>query len=221
MKDPFTHWSNSKPERKSKAAILGFFPFENGLLTFSNDGELHGPLLALQEDGKPHLFSSYALNQRDGTIRYWDQDGETSVSLEFKAGRKLGITCVYLDSRPQLVEEWGTSQIPDRYWVVTDENSLEQFTTQNVDKAPLQMLRHTEALLAAAEQELEEQEMASRRRFRSWWNKNDAEFKRMNRSLASSKDNATRNHWKGKIEEKTKAMRSESDRALAAFLSRL
>jgi hypothetical protein len=219
-KAAFTSHSNTPAARKSKSKSvpLAHFAVSNGLLTFNNKGELHGPTLVFLGDRK--LSLSYANNQREGALQCWNDKGELEIISSYKSGRKLGITSVLLGGQPQLVEDWPANQVPSRYFVshVDDPPSLTKLGGLKPPNS--QLLKDAEDLLGSIESQVLLDEREWRKSLRAWWSKNDTEFKRMNQSLAAAKDKSSQNDWQQKLRSKRDQLSKESDRARRDFFAR-
>ena len=221
-KAAFTNRSGSsgQPKGKSKPSPLAHFPVPNGLLTYNNEGELHGPVLIVAENRRPKMFLSYANNRRDGVWRCWNEEGELEVSFTYKNGHKLGVTLIYLAGQPLVVEDWGTDQNANRYLIKFVDNVPTFVGVGQLDNEARQLLRDSEKRLETQELQLTENERQWKQSLRTWWNKNESELKRMNQSLAAAKSQSGRSEWQLKIKAKLAQLQAEGDQALQEFLSR-
>ncbi len=221
IKALFTQGSASSSKKKATTKALAHFAVKNGLLTFNNEGELEGHTLVLSDDRKPMTIVSYENNRRDGVWRCWNDKGHIERFTTYKAGRKLGITLIYVNGQPRLIEDWGTNQVPSRYFVKLTKDGPSVGGVDNLDPESKQVLTAAEATLELTERRLLEDERQWRQSLRTWWSKNEAELKRLNQSLAAARDREGRGKWEREIRTKLGQLQNESDQARQEFLSRL
>lgn len=70
------------------------------------DRKLHHGMATFHPNGEPHLVGQYTLAQRDGYFQAFAEKGERLLWLEFRKGNRHGISCLFADGRPQLIQEY-------------------------------------------------------------------------------------------------------------------
>ncbi len=75
-------------------------------------GRLDGASAVLHENGNLKMLAYYPDGQRQGPCRVWDEDQHMLFYAKFKDGKKQGVTCLFKNGTPWLIQEWdkGTLQ---------------------------------------------------------------------------------------------------------------
>jgi hypothetical protein len=69
-------------------------------------GRLDGPSAILHENGSLKMLIYAPGGQRQGACRVWDEDRQMLLYSKYKDDKKHGITCLFKDGAPWLVQEW-------------------------------------------------------------------------------------------------------------------
>ncbi len=182
----------------------------DGVFTFNQQKELNGPALIVHANGRPKVLLRYSKNKRNGTLRCWDNAGFLVLLSEYKAGNKLGITCLCKEGHPVLIEEWDTSRKPVPYFIELKNDGARAISVTEASKPQQAAIGKASAEVQQLERDLFKDEGRWKESFRNWWNHNDDDLKALHRALKLTPDPKAQKQWKTKIEDLVKAIKSDA-----------
>lgn len=90
------------------------------------DGKIDGLLLRTHTDGTISSLAHFSKSKRDGPLYCWNQHGQICYYCDWVNGNKQGITCLFVEEKPVLVQEWKANELVCQYQVTPrEENRLE------------------------------------------------------------------------------------------------
>lgn len=78
---------------------------------------LEGGAASLYEDGHLQTLAEYSNNQLTGGLRIWDENKNRLLYSQYKRGKRQGITCLFDDGYPWLVQEYDQGTAGSEYYV--------------------------------------------------------------------------------------------------------
>jgi hypothetical protein len=81
-------------------------------------GRLNGPAVTLYEDGHLASVSTYETGELHGDFRLWDGDRHRVFFAQFARGKRDGVSCLFREGRPWLIQDWDKDEAQSQYLVV-------------------------------------------------------------------------------------------------------
>ncbi|MGD0383134.1 MAG: hypothetical protein ABSA77_06425 [Thermoguttaceae bacterium] len=81
-------------------------------------GRLDGPSVTLHENGNIKMLAFYPEGQRQGAFRLWDEDKNLVLYSKYQDNKNDGITCLFKDGAPWLIQEWNKGNLQSETLVV-------------------------------------------------------------------------------------------------------
>ena len=81
-------------------------------------GRLDGASVTLHEDGTLKTLMYFPGGHCDGPFRVWDEDNHIVLYSKCQDGKKHGVTCLFKDGTPWLVQEWDKGELQSESVVV-------------------------------------------------------------------------------------------------------
>lgn len=192
-----------------------------GVFMFNQKKELNGPALIIHANGRPKLFVKYAKNKRDGRLQYWDDAGFLVLLSEYKAGNKLGMTCLCKKGQPILIEEWETSQKPAPCLVELTNDGAKAISIAEASERQRAEFETASATLEQLESDLLKDETRWKTSFRRWWDRNDDNLKKLQRTLNRAADPKAQAEWKKKIDDMVQRIKADAKKESEALFDAL
>ena len=125
-------------------------------------GRLDGASATLHENGKLKMLAFYPGGQRQGPCRVWDEEQHMLLYSKYKDNKKHGVTCLFKDGAPWLIQEWDKGALQNETVVVHKGSGFVA-----VDNA--EQLAKAKARLSAVEKDLAETESDLKTSLRKWF----------------------------------------------------
>ena len=170
--------------------------------------ELTGPAIVIYPNGQLKARLNYAKNNRDGTLRYWEENGAPLLVSEFKNGKKLGMTCLCEKGQPILIEESDVGKRPIQYLIEIKGREAKAISREDADDEQRKRLDRAIDALHEVEKQAFSDEGEWKRSFGRWWDRNDEEIKRLKRALEKAEPKAAK-EWQQKIDDFLKKIKTE------------
>lgn len=158
----------------SKDAPTFSWNYEGGAmggLVCHQRGKLHGGAAAYYETGEPMTLLTYRESRRDGTLRLWDQSGNITLYAQYTRGNKDGLSCLFKDGRPWLIQLHNKGVLINSYLVIVEQSSYVAIPTgvaaPNKDHAS--ELDESQKRLAELEKEILDGERKLKNRVATWF----------------------------------------------------
>lgn len=205
VKDLFPNESRSIFVLRRNSSPIGLFIYTNS--------KFDGPAIVLYPNGLPKILLSFAEHSRDGLLQHWNLEGELQFSATYKNGRKLGLSVIYQNGRPHLIEEWDTSKSSTKY-IVENHDAVARLV--KLEGAAADKGEHSKmiARIEQLEQELFREEGEWKREFSEWWRRHDNEIKKLERAIALG-----RSSWQQKLNNYYDSIQAESRQGRESVLS--
>jgi len=143
-----------------------------------NQGKLNGPTAVLHEDGSLAMLASYAMSDRDGPLRRWDENQHRLLYVDYKRDRKHGLVCLFREDRPWFIQECDSGDVSAEYLVKWNEGKGEALPRDRLGPDDLREMISARTKLAQLESELEKSESDLKKSLREWFVEKDREMKR-------------------------------------------
>ena len=88
-------------------------------------GKLNGPAARLYESGGMSALANYAMSDRDGTVRLWEENKHRLLYAEYKRDKKHGTVCLFRDDLPWFIQEYDMDDLTAEYLVRWKEGTSE------------------------------------------------------------------------------------------------
>ena len=79
--------------------------------------KLDGPAVSFYEDGHLKTLADYRADQLCGALRIWDENKNRLLYSEYSHGKRHGITCLFSDGLPWIVQEYQRGATATEYYV--------------------------------------------------------------------------------------------------------
>lgn len=135
-----------------------------------NAAKLDGASIALYENGKPRMLGFYPRGIREGSFYLWNEEGHLLLYSKYQNGKKHGITCLFRDREPWLVQEWDKGILKDET-LLAGEGSV--FAAMKDEK----QFAESQKRLSDLEKQLAIMESALRKKLKSWSFEEDKRLK--------------------------------------------
>lgn len=80
-------------------------------------GKLDGSLVLLNTEGRLTAMASYARGSRAGPLRAWEENHRCLLYCDFARNQRDGLTCLFRNGEPWLVERWKKGVLRESYLV--------------------------------------------------------------------------------------------------------
>jgi len=110
-------------------------------------GRLDGASVTLHEDGTLKTFMNFPGGHCQGPFRVWDEDNHMLLYSKCQDDKKHGVTCLFKDGTPWLVQEWDKGELQSESVIVRKGSDF--VTVDDVEQ-----LAKAKKRLSAAEKEL-------------------------------------------------------------------
>jgi hypothetical protein len=169
-------------------------------------GRLDGASVVLHENGNVKMLAYYPDGQRQGSCRVWDEDRRMVFYCKFKDNEKDGMTCLFKDGTPWLVQEWDKNALQN-------ETVLVRKGSDYVAIDDAQQLAHAQERLSTVEKELAETDRDIKTSLRKWFTDEGDRIKK-------EKEKALTKVAAAKSEADRQRIRLEKDARIAALHTR-
>jgi hypothetical protein len=131
----------------------------------------HGPAVTLYDNGHIETVAFYAEGRLNGPVRMWTDQKEKQLYSEYKSGNKNGLTCLYIEKLPRLIQEWDAASMQQEYFVrlIDGQAILTQPSALSGDDA--EEYAKAKDQLSAIEQRMHDNEIAFKRNLVDWYRK--------------------------------------------------
>jgi len=156
--------------KDAKGAVQGVYAFDAG--------KLDGMTASLAADGKLKSLGTYKAARRNGPLRLWNDEGQLVLHADYRSGNKQGVTALFRDGKPWIVQEWAANKLVSEALVhfaagIPDTAAPKALSTQQQPE-----FDSAQAQLAAIEKDYGERERIVKQELLKWYREEDEKLKK-------------------------------------------
>ncbi|MGA2616447.1 MAG: hypothetical protein ABSF26_02485 [Thermoguttaceae bacterium] len=163
---------------------------------------LNGPSAMLYENGNVKALSYYPDGHRQGPCRVWDEEKRMLLYAQYKDDKKHGVTCLFKDGVPWLLQQWNMGILESETIVVRKGDGY-------VSAEGSEQLAQAQKKLSAVEEERTADEGELNSNMRRW-------FSESRKQAEEEKDKALYKAIHARGEAERQRIRQEADARVAA-----
>jgi antitoxin component YwqK of YwqJK toxin-antitoxin module len=147
-----------------------------GAYTFSQ-AKLNGPAAVLYEDGGLSMLANYAMSDREGPLRRWEENKKRLLYAEYKRDKKHGAVCLFREDLPWFVQDYDMGEVTAEYLVKWKDGAAEAVPREKLASDDLRETATARTRLTELEANLERNEAEVKKALREWFWEKDKEIK--------------------------------------------
>lgn len=194
-KESFPEGSPFYAEKYPSGHLLGMYGRDSS--------KLEGAFASLHENGSLKILGAYANSLREGPYRVWDADKQMLLYSQYKENKKHGITCLFKNGVPWLIQEWKTGNMTSEA-VFTSSKKKGWKSVEDPEQ-----LADAKKKLSDIEETLKETDIDAKKHLREWFREEDERIRMQNVKII-------RPVQKAEAEAREEAKRKESAEAARA-----
>ena len=183
----------------AQATVVYVAPQYEAVLT-TKKGRLDGPAVMSYNGGQ--TLGRYKQGQRDGPVRQWNKKGERVLYANCKFGRNNGLTCLFQENMPWLVQEWRTGKAQGEYLVQWERSVGRIISDNQMNDDERKENARAASELANLQKQLNENERTWKSTVKEWYREEDKRQKAALRpALAARQRDAFRRESAARADE--------------------